>query len=227
MKSVTSPHPIERGPPPACSWSACSSDCCPPSKRSPEASRCIGKPSSVTGVGDQDIAEPAKLPEIAKAFSEAPDADDERAEWSDEELEAEETEQIEALTEAAGPGPTTDGSSQTALWAREQALLDRLQMIADERRHLPDAKTRRLIDWIRENLCPALPPLGEPAEGRVPQWNNRRVLIFTENRQGTKRYLKSILEYAIEGTDQADDRHRGDRWPDQRSPPNRHPAPLQ
>ena len=155
---------------------------------------------------DQEIAEPAKLTEIAKAFSEAPDADDERAEWSDEELEAEETEQIEALTEAAGHGPTTDSASQTALWAREQALLDRMQMIADERRHLPDAKTRRLIDWIRENLCPALPPFGEPAEGRVPQWNNRRVLIFTENRQGTKRYLKSILEYAIEGTDQADDR---------------------
>jgi len=32
------------------------------------------------------------------------------------------------------------------------------------------------------------------------------VLIFTENREGTKRYLRTILETAIEGTDQADER---------------------
>ena len=31
-------------------------------------------------------------------------------------------------------------------------------------------------------------------------WNERRVLIFTENREGTKRYLQSILEQAIAGT---------------------------
>ncbi len=40
----------------------------------------------------------------------------------------------------------------------------------------------------------------------MPRWNNRRVLIFTENREGTKRYLKTILEQAIEGTDRSDDR---------------------
>ena len=137
---------------------------------------------------DQDIAEPAKQPEISKAFSETLNADDERAEWSDKELEAEETEQIDALT-AAGPDPITDDDAHAALWAREQALFDRMQEIADKTRHLPDAKTRRLIDWIRENLYPDLPPFEEPAEGTVPQWNNRRVLIFAENRQGTKRYL--------------------------------------
>ncbi len=32
------------------------------------------------------------------------------------------------------------------------------------------------------------------------------MLVFTENREGTKRYLKSILEQAIEGTDRADER---------------------
>jgi len=32
------------------------------------------------------------------------------------------------------------------------------------------------------------------------------VIIFTENREGTKRYLKTILEQAIEGTDRADER---------------------
>ena len=42
--------------------------------------------------------------------------------------------------------------------------------------------------------------------GAPPEWGNRRVLIFTENREGTKRYLKTILEQAIEGTDRADER---------------------
>ena len=81
-----------------------------------------------------------------------------------------------------------------------------MQTIVEETKHLPDAKTRRLIDWIRENLCPKLPPFGNRPEGTPPKWNNRRVLIFTENREGTKRYLKTILEQAIEGTDRADER---------------------
>src|SRR5258707_6537146 len=81
-----------------------------------------------------------------------------------------------------------------------------MQAIAEEARHPPDAKMRRLIDWIRENLCPNLPPFGKQAKGAAPGWNNRRGLIFTENREGTKRYLKTILEQAIEGTERADER---------------------
>jgi hypothetical protein len=81
-----------------------------------------------------------------------------------------------------------------------------MQAIAEKARYLPDAKIRRLIDWIRENLCPDLPPIGKQAKGRPPTWNHRRVLIFTENREGTKRYLKTILEQAIEGTDRAEER---------------------
>ena len=34
----------------------------------------------------------------------------------------------------------------------------------------------------------------------------RRVLVFTENREGTKRYLRNILEQAIAGTDRSDER---------------------
>jgi hypothetical protein len=85
-------------------------------------------------------------------------------------------------------------------------LLDQMQKIADETRHSPDAKTRSLIDWIRRNLCPELPAFGKYVAGAALKWNNRRVLIFTENREGTKRYLKAILEQAIEGTDRADER---------------------
>ena len=134
----------------------------------------------------------------------APDADDERSEWSEQDLEAEETTQIEAATLSAEAG------SDRALEfpARERALLDRMQKVAEASRHLPDAKTRRLIDWIRERMCPGLPPFGQDPPngfGNV-RWNNRRVLIFTENRAGTKRYLKETLEHAIESTDRADER---------------------
>ena len=82
-----------------------------------------------------------------------------------------------------------------------------MEKIAEENRHLPDAKTRHLIEWIKEKLCPGMPPNGSTAPfGPPPKWNNRRVLIFTENRVGTKRHLKAILEEAIEGTDLAEER---------------------
>jgi superfamily II DNA or RNA helicase len=134
-----------------------------------------------------------------------PDADDERGEWSAEQLEAEEAAEIEAAAATAEAGSPRDTAAQT-LWQREQALLDRMQAIAQETRHLPDAKTRRLIDWIRDNLCPGLPRFGERPRGSRPVWNDRRVLVFTENREGTKRHLKEVLEQAIEGTDRADER---------------------
>lgn len=134
-----------------------------------------------------------------------PGADDERGEWTAEDLEAEESAEIEAATAAAEAESPRDTAAE-ALWRREQELLDRMEAIAAASRHLPDAKTRSLLDWIRDNLCPDLPPFGKAPDGPPPQWNDRRVLIFTENREGTKRYLKSILEAAIEGADRAEER---------------------
>jgi hypothetical protein len=138
----------------------------------------------------------------AELFTSAPDADDERGEWTSEELEAEEAAQIEAVTATTEANSPRDANAEK-LWVREQALLDQMQAVAEKTRHPPDAKTRRLIDWIRENLCPAL---GKQVKGKAPTWNNRRVLIFTENRERTKRYLKTIFDQAIEGTDRADER---------------------
>lgn len=146
-----------------------------------------------------------KTEEQEHLFTTPPDADDERGEWTAEELEAEETAQIEAVTATAEAEAPKDAAAEV-LWRREQALLDQMQEIAEKTRYLPDAKIRRLIDWLRENLCPDLPPFGKAAKGPPPAWNNRRVLIFTENREGTKRYLKEILEQAIEGTDRAGER---------------------
>jgi superfamily II DNA or RNA helicase len=156
--------------------------------------------------GQATSAETAKAGnQQAELFTTAPDADDERAEWTSDELEAEENAEIEAVTASAEAESPRDATAE-ALWRREQALLDQMQAIAEQSRHLPDAKVRRLVDWIRENLCPDLPPFGRQPAGAPPRWNNRRVIIFTENREGTKRYLKMILAQAIEGTDRADER---------------------
>ncbi|MBD3237728.1 MAG: helicase, partial [Candidatus Eisenbacteria bacterium] len=138
-------------------------------------------------------------------LDQTPDSDDERADWTDQELETEENAQVEAATSAAEAESPRDAAAEK-MWRREQELLDSLQEIAEQSRHLPDAKTRRLIDWIREHMCPNLPPFDETPSGLGPKWNERRVLIFTENREGTKRYLQTILEQAIDGTDRADER---------------------
>jgi len=131
--------------------------------------------------------------------------DDERAGWSDEELEAEEAADVAVITTAAEAESPSDATAR-ALKRREQDLLDQMQKVADEHRHLPDAKLRFLIDWIREHLCPELPAYGQTRRGDAPTWRDGRVLIFTENREGTKRFLKHVLEQAIEGTDRADER---------------------
>ena len=119
--------------------------------------------------------------------------------------EAEEELLIEAANREAEAGLRRDASAEE-IWQEELRLLDRMQEVADMARTRPDAKTHRLIDWIRDNLCPDLPPYGMPVVGEPPGWNERRVLIFTENREGTKRFLREALEHAIEGTDRADER---------------------
>ena len=81
-----------------------------------------------------------------------------------------------------------------------------MEEIAQASRYEPDAKLRALIDWIREHQCPGLPEFGRAPEGEPPAWTERRVLIFTENREGTKRYLQTLLERAISGTDRAEER---------------------
>ena len=193
----------ERGPRPACWLSGSSSGCCPPSKRSPAACGCIGRPWNDTGA--RGAAGPSPCPGRRRLPQCSPNRlvpTTSAESGATRTWRRRKTRRSRRLTAAADASPAPD----EALWAREQALLDRMEKVAEDTRHLPDAKTRRLIDWIREHLCPALPPFGAPASRTPAAWNDRRVLIFTENRQGTKRYLRSILEQAIEGTDRADDR---------------------
>ena len=157
----------------------------------PPAGETAGGPPSLSASAD-----------LAAGFVSAPGGDDERGEWAPEEVDAEEEATIGSLDAASQP--TGDPDAQA--WQAEQRLLDEMQEIAKANRHLPDAKTLRLIDWIRVHQCPGLPRYGHACDGPPPQWTERRALIFTENREGTKRYLKKTLEHAIEGTDRADER---------------------
>ena len=209
-KNASPALPAVRKPPRGSSSWASSSAFSRPSRRSREASRCTGQTVARQWEKAQGAAAEAdeNSDRESELFTTPPDADDERSEWTPEEQEAEEEAAVEVVTAAAEAESPRDKAAE-ALWRGEQALLDRMQEIAESSRHSLDAKTRRLIDWIRENLCPDLPlfgKFGKSPTGAPPKWTNRRVLVFTENREGTKRFLKEILEQAIEGTDRADDR---------------------
>lgn len=124
------------------------------------------------------------------------DNDDERATLTEEEMESEVEAQVEAVS-ATTVGPTADAISKQ-LFAREQELLAEMTDIAEQSRGHTDARTKKLIDWIRDNMCPQL---GK----KDAQWNDTRVLIFTEY-DDTKRYLVNRLEAAIAGSHRSDAR---------------------
>jgi superfamily II DNA/RNA helicase len=119
---------------------------------------------------------------------------------TDEEIDQaesdEEERELTTLEAAAEEGTSRD----EALFARERALLARMKDVAETHRYSPDVKMQRLFTWLRENLCPGLPKqYGDDPEPEA-EWNNRRVLIFTENRQGTKVRLREVLATYIADT---------------------------
>ncbi|MDF5729107.1 MAG: helicase-related protein, partial [Rhizonema sp. PD38] len=120
---------------------------------------------------------------------ESPGSDDERAEFSEEEVRIEEDAQMEAATkEAAG-----DGQS-----ARELEILESMADVANQARHQQDPRIKKLVEWICSNLCP---DLGKPNAA----WLERRVIIFTEYTD-TKRYLQQQLQAAITGSNREHER---------------------
>src|ERR1019366_1472525 len=86
-------------------------------------------------------------------------------------------------------------------------LLDEMLGQAQQQRGAPDAKVRRFIEWVQTSQCPAVAIGGASAKASKSdrRWTDCRVLIFTEYGD-TKRYLRNLLNAAIDGTDQADDR---------------------
>lgn len=153
----------------------------------------------------QDASALAHAQDVALLFTQAPDADDERSLLAADEAEAAEAEEVAAVT-ASSEAEAPHSAQAEVLRQKERALLDQMEKVAQQHRDQLDAKLTYLIDWIRTHMCPDLPPFGQAPAGPPAQWNARRVLIFTENREGTKRYLFTMLSQAIEGTQQADDR---------------------
>ena len=131
-------------------------------------------------------------------------SDDEETDHADDDLEALDQRAMEAVTEvveaAAASSVAADGQREA-----ERALLDQMAQLAAKHRNQADGKDLALIDWIRKNMCPGLPAFGKRASG-TPAWNDRRVLIFTESREGTKRHLVEILGQAIAESEDADER---------------------
>lgn len=124
------------------------------------------------------------------------DNDDERATLTEEEMDHEVAAQIEAVSEST-VGPTVDETSKL-LFAREQDLLAQMTEVAEQSRGQTDSRTKKLIEWIRQQMCPTL---GQ----KDARWNDTRVLIFTEY-DDTKRYLVNRLEAAIAGSNRAESR---------------------
>jgi hypothetical protein len=119
----------------------------------------------------------------------APGNDDDRAELSEDEVEAEtEAQMRRATAQDTGDIPST----------HELDLLEQMTQIAERSRHVADGKVTHLIDWIRTELCPELGETGA-------EWLPRRVLIFTEYAD-TKRYLFETLSEAIAKSDDANRR---------------------
>ena len=118
-------------------------------------------------------------------LEEAPGNDDERADLDEADVELEEENQMAIATRTFGSGVTE----------KELALLERMSEIAASARYLPDGRIERLAAWLKENLCPQLGEKGA-------QWNEQRVLIFTEYTD-TKRYLEQQLGAIIAESDRA------------------------
>ncbi len=139
-----------------------------------------------------DAAPAPNAPAAADAFSllrGGVGSDDDRAGLDAEDLAAETEGQLTAATQAAGG---------TASAGREADLLAEMEAVAAEHRALPDARVRRLREWIRREMCPQL---GSPGA----QWNDRRLIIFTEF-DDTRRYIEQQLRGAIADADRAEER---------------------
>jgi hypothetical protein len=153
--------------------------------------------------GQATAVTPARADAWMQEITRAPDADDEmRATRSDADQERAEGDAFAAFS-AEVSDAAADAAALAAIANEERAILDRMRDIAEQARYAADGKTKRLIDWLSANCCPAI---GDPSGDRDgAAWTDTRVIIFTEW-DASKRYLLDQLRHRIEGTDRADQR---------------------
>lgn len=158
------------------------------------------------------------------------DSDDDRSQLpEDEQQSLLDNEVAHATAESIGDPAAAD-------IAREKALLDDMQKIAEQGRGVPDARVRHLVEWIRQNMCSGVTLPGESRPKPDAEWSKLRLLIFTEY-EDTRRYLSEILREAIAGSQLAEHRievYHGPTPPDKREaikrafnlPPDEHPVRI-
>lgn len=148
------------------------------------------------GIEQQAAAARAPTDRDLDVIRQAPGADDDLADLSDDEIEDEEGAAVEAASRHASAGaPPTE---------EELRLLSEMMEVANRARHQPDTRILRLVEWLREHLCAGIRGVGQAAK-KGATWEDRRVLIFTEY-IATKTYLEEMLSAAIAGTDLAEER---------------------
>jgi superfamily II DNA or RNA helicase len=158
------------------------------------------------------------------------DSDDERSQLPEDEQQILLDHEVESVTTA-----TAENISATDT-AREKALLDEMQTVAEQGRALPDARMLYLVNWIRQNMCPGICMPDDTNAKPGAKWTDLRLLIFTEY-EDTRRYLAEMLRAAIAGTDLAEYRievYHGPTPPDKREaikrafnlPPHEHPVRI-
>lgn len=97
------------------------------------------------------------------------------------------------------PEEVDQGAENPDLPSTEIELLNRLRDIAQRSRHLPDARVKALLAWIKLNQCPDLSLGDQAGESADAAWKPVRLLIFSEYTD-TVRYLERQLRGYLDDT---------------------------
>ncbi len=116
-------------------------------------------------------------------------------------IDLRENEFAELMTTATAASTDSSREDTRAALVRELALVEEMHEIAEAHRYDADPRVRKLVEWIHAHMCPVL----TLDQARVPQWNHRRLLIFTEY-EDTRRWLQRCLEEAIGHSERANER---------------------
>lgn len=144
-------------------------------------------------------AQATPRPFDAAILREAPTADDDLGEASEQDVEAAYDSAAAAATESFV------GESSPGLISEERRLVAEMTQLAESARGLPDARMGRLLEWIQQNQCPGVGLSIRPAPKPGAPWTDRRLLIFTEW-DDTRRWLLQLLERAIQSSASAEGR---------------------
>ena len=148
----------------------------------------------LTGGGELDI-EAAGTADDRRVAGEIDEPDDA------EQSEPSELEFDDLMTTATAASTDSSRAEARTLLLSELALVDEMLDVAEASRYDADPRVRKIIDWVEANMCRCLSAPG----ATPPQWNDRRLLIFTEY-EDTRRWLQRCLNEAIAHSDRASER---------------------